>query len=65
MSGTDNLAVSQGSVTGTEKEEKEEEEDSLTEHLTESMIQIPQIEMPPPKPPAPVWYFCRNEFMYL
>ena len=59
VSGVGNLAASRGSVTESqevgkiersEEEEEEEEEDDLTEHLTESMVQIPQIEMPPPKP---------------
>ncbi|XP_063690425.1 serine/threonine-protein kinase ULK4-like [Bolinopsis microptera] len=57
VSGVGNLAASRGSATERQEVEKkeereEEEEDDLTEHLTESMIQIPQIEMPPPKPPV-------------
>ena len=57
VSGVGNLAASRGSVTERQEVEKteqseEEDEDDLTEHLTESMVQIPQIEMPPPKPPV-------------
>ena len=63
VSGTDNLAASQVSLSGREKtqekreekkREEREEEDSITEHITESMVQMPQIEMPPPKPPTQV-----------
>lgn len=58
VSGTDNLAASQVTITGRqemqEKEEEEEEGDSISEHITESMVQMPQIEMPPPKPPTQV-----------
>lgn len=64
VSGTDNLAASQVTITGRqEMQEKEEEEDegegdSISEHITESMVQMPQIEMPPPKPPTQVSLYC-------
>ena len=57
VSGTDNLAASQVTITGRQElqeEEEEEEGDSISEHITESMVQMPQIEMPPPKPPTQV-----------